>query len=885
MKKHFNLFALCMCLALLANPVSAKASEKVQESAEAKSFSELIEEKPIYALVYNTYEYQVKESPGSLESVVTVSSGQQVILQDCTLVGSDLWFLCDIVKDGIPYQGFIEQKYIISGDRQYNQWLEEIDAGGSDAIVYADAAGGSSVRSSDFANYVNQYFPYEYRQALIELHQKHPQWSFVPFYTGLDWNTVIRNEMVPTRNLIYKTAKDEWKSKAEGDYDPSTGTYIGKSGPNWVQASQEAVEYFMNPMNFLDEKSVFMFEQLTYDAGAHVHSGVEAVLRGTWMSNKALEDGSWPSYAAAFMEIASRTGVSPYHLASRIRQEQGTAGDSSLISGTVEGYEGYYNYFNISASGSTNSEIIANGLTYARKRGWNSRFASLLGGAQIISSSYISKGQDTLYLQKFDVDGSYDGLYSHQYMQNVQAPYTEGQKVFDAYNAIASIGNSFVFKIPVYNNLGVYEGNINSELKSFALNKNAEGRYYLQGEIVVVEWVNGVSTVPPEKPVMYFESTDGEEKIDVYVTPTGTNTYYFDRFIEGLTVGREYVFRVESGSEKNISAAKSMTLLLGNSSLAGSADLGKLGSQMLRYYTNSRGELVICAEEYHYVGNINSELKGLTLNTNEQGATYLAGEIVVVEWVDGVSTVPSEPPVMAFKSSSGEEITVFVTPTGTNTYYFDRFIEGLKVGEEYYFEISSGSSYNISDYKTMRVNLDTSPQMEPEADLGETGGSTLAYKRNGAGELTIFCKTREYRGDVNSQLERIEGRNVDGIDYISGEIIIVEWVDGKSTVPSALPKMWLESEDGLESMEVFVTPTGTNTYYFDRGFGYLRPEVGYTLRVESGSLWNQSEHRSMIVTVDGLPQQEGLLCQTEAQDIGYRMDRERRWFVICAENR
>lgn len=250
MKKHSNLFALCMCLALLASPMPTKASEKVQESAEAKSFSELIEEKPIYALVYNTYEYQVKESPGSPDSVVTVSSGQQVILQDCTLVGRDLWFLCDIVKDGIPYQGFIEQKYIISGDRQYNQWLEEIDAGGSDAIVYADAAGGSSVRSSDFANYVNQYFPYEYRQALIELHQKHPQWSFVPFYTGLDWNTVIRNEMVPTRNLIYKTAKDEWKSKAEGNYDPSTGTYIGKSGPNWVQASQEAVEYFMNPMNF-----------------------------------------------------------------------------------------------------------------------------------------------------------------------------------------------------------------------------------------------------------------------------------------------------------------------------------------------------------------------------------------------------------------------------------------------------------------------------------------------------------------------------------------------------------------------------------------------------------------------------------------------------------
>ena len=161
----------------------------------------------------------------------------------------------------------------------------------------------------------------------------------------------------------------------------------------------------------------------------------------------------------------------------------------------------------------------------------------------------------------------------------------------------------------------------------------------------------------------------------------------------------------------------------------------------------------------------------------------------------------------------------------------------------------------------------------------------LAYKRNDAGELTIFCKAREYSGDINSQLVRIESRNEEGIDYISGEIIIVEWVDGTSTVPSALPKMSMESEDGLESMEVFVTPTGTNTYYFDRSFGYLRPEVGYSLKVDSGSSWNQSEHRSMTVSADGLLQQEGALYQTGTQDIGYRVDEERRWLVIYAENR
>lgn len=882
MKEKIFIVLLCVCALITGGPMHVHAAE----NAMASSFSALAEDKPVYALLYNAYEYEMRKTPQQEDSVVTVPGGQQLTLLECVEADGKLWFRCETAVDDVTYQGFVEQQYIISADLRYNQWLNEFNARNGDIKIHVDKAGGTSVADTEFVNYVTQYFPYEYRAALIELHQKHPQWKFVPFYTGLDWDYVIDNEMVPTRNLVYWTAPDEWKSKAEGDYDPVTGTYIGKSGPNWLQASRTAVEHFMDPTNFLDEKSIFMFEQLTYDTGTHVQNGVEAILKGTWMYANALEDGSWPSYASAFMEIALQTGVSPYHLASRIRLEQGVAGTSRLISGVEPGYEGYYNYFNVKASGATNEEIVKNGLTYAKNNGWNTRFAALLGGARVISGSYISKGQDTLYLQKFDVDPSYNGLFSHQYMQNVQAPYTEGRKVYDAYKAIGNLENNFVFKIPVYNKMGTYEGNINSELKSFSLKTNEEGKYYLQGEIVVVEWVDGVSTVPREKPIMYFESTDGQEKIDVYVTSIGTNTYYFDRFIEGLTVGREYVFKVISGSDKNVSATKGMTLLLSNSSLPNSGTLGRIHSQELEYGTNAAGELVIGAKKYNYAGNINSELKKFALNANGQGATYLSGEIVVVEWVDGVSTVPDETPVMKFKSVSGAELEVFVTPTGTNTYYFDRFIEGLAVGEEYYFEISSGSPYNVSDHKTMRVNLDTSPQMAPEAVLGEIGGNTLVYRRDEAGQMVISCYSKEYVGDVNSQLNSLVGRNIDGVDYIGGEIIVVEWVNGVATVPAALPVMHLVSADGVETMEVFVTSLGTNTFYFDRSVSYLRPETQYTLTVQSGSSWNQSDHKSMVISGAGLAQQEGLLCQTGTQDIWFRVDADQNQLVIYAtENR
>ena len=130
-------------------------------------------------------------------------------------------------------------------------------------------------------------------------------------------------------------------------------------------------------------------------------------------------------------------------------QEQGVRGDSALISGAY----GAYNYFNVKASGATDTEILANGIAYAQSQGWVTRYASILGGAQVVGGNYISKGQDSLYLQKFDVDASYYGLYSHQYMQNIQAPRSEATTTKKMYANAGSLNSAFVFKIPVYNNM------------------------------------------------------------------------------------------------------------------------------------------------------------------------------------------------------------------------------------------------------------------------------------------------------------------------------------------------------------------------------------------------------------------------------------------------
>jgi hypothetical protein len=181
--------------------------------------------------------------------------------------------------------------------------------------------------------------------------------------------------------------------------------------------------------------------------------GINAILKGTFMVNDRLDtDGTTFSYADVFMNAGKTYGVSPYHLASRVRQEQGVYGTSVMISGTYAGFEGFYNYFNIGASGGDKTTVIINGLTEAKTAGWTSHYLALMGGSQKVAKNYISIGQDTLYFQKFNVVYK-PGLYWKQYMQNVEAAISEGKTIGKGYYEYISAEDAFIFRIPVYDNM------------------------------------------------------------------------------------------------------------------------------------------------------------------------------------------------------------------------------------------------------------------------------------------------------------------------------------------------------------------------------------------------------------------------------------------------
>lgn len=295
-----------------------------------------------------------------------------------------------------------------------------------------------------------------YEKLISSLKQKHPTWSFTILDTGLDWNEVIKNETVAShgRSLIYYTNNGSWVCSTCGDKPYDSG--------KWKCASETAVAYYMDPRNWLNENNIFQFEDLSYNEKVHNVEGVNKILKDVLWANGTNIAYTKPdgivatiekTYAQVIMEAAKEAGVSPYHLAARIKQEQGAkVAASSTGNGKYEGYVGYYNLFNIKATG---SNIIANALKHAKEEGWDNPEKSIKGGAKFIAAEYIKRGQSTLYLQKFDVDNSDGAMYYHQYMQNISAALTEGNTVRSSYESMGMLDSNLNFVIPVYKNMPV----------------------------------------------------------------------------------------------------------------------------------------------------------------------------------------------------------------------------------------------------------------------------------------------------------------------------------------------------------------------------------------------------------------------------------------------
>ncbi len=187
------------------------------------------------------------------------------------------------------------------------------------------------------------------------------------------------------------------------------------------------------------------------------------------------------------MKAASEAQINPLHIVATIYQElgRGTDGIPRAISGTVSGYEGYYNFYNYGATDGAGA--VERGLAKAKELGWNNPEYALVDGAKrVLASGYISAGQTTKYFYKFDVVGneilteamgsktySSGDFYSHQYMTNVRDPASQAGSLYDIYADNGILDAKLTFLIPVYNNMPA------SNSKPTSLTANDGQLYYI----------------------------------------------------------------------------------------------------------------------------------------------------------------------------------------------------------------------------------------------------------------------------------------------------------------------------------------------------------------------------------------------------------------------
>lgn len=342
-----------------------------------------------------------------------------------------------------------------------------------------------------------QGFSESYIEDLAALQKAHPNWKFVAFKTGIDFDDAVKGELAGT---------------------PTTETNL---------------RAYLDPRNWLNEKYIFQFESIKKSDAVQSVSSVNAILKKTWMASSKINyfDTQGISktvtevntYADAMIKASNYTNMSANYIAAKIRQENGGATYSATaVCGTRPPFQGMFNYFNIGAyttamdglawaagflkankdtvlydgTNATASPIVtvSNGqrMTYVKEDGeyyrvtlynelgngkyedketgyilksdvnttymgnygrpWTDPNKAIYYGAKYIANGYLTY-QYTMYLQKFNVNAQSGNLYRHEYMTNVSGAASEGYHLYSGYSNAGLLNSAHTFYIPVFNNM------------------------------------------------------------------------------------------------------------------------------------------------------------------------------------------------------------------------------------------------------------------------------------------------------------------------------------------------------------------------------------------------------------------------------------------------
>lgn len=412
----------------------------------------------------------------------------------------------------------------------------------------------------------NDGFPDSYLPYLAEIHARHPNWKFNARLINLTFDEVVAGESFNGRSLLdgrnnsfdknyFSMGLDTYNILSDTFYD-----YATESG--WYNASSEAIAFYLDPRNYLNEKYIFAFEPLLYNSGYTAGQINDILNQGFW--NAVYGEGS--KVGEDIINASKEADISAMHIASRIRQEiNGISESDPRLGGEFSYndtiYSGYYNFYNIAVYGQNK---IVNGMVYAMNNGWDTPYKGLLGGAKFIREGYIGVGQDTVYYEKFDVrNNDVASMYSHQYQQNLSVAFNETNTSFNRYVTYDNyLERENTFIIPVYKEMPNYTvtspriGNPNNYLKDLQIDGNTVNGFAYDNYSYDITLPAGTSSIEVKATKINNNASisgvgkitidSDDKKIDIIVTAENKRTRTYTLNITRLKASEEDIIDIST---------------------------------------------------------------------------------------------------------------------------------------------------------------------------------------------------------------------------------------------------------------------------------------------------------------------------------------------------
>ena len=656
-----------------------------------------------------------------------------------------------------------------------------------------------------------------YKEKINEIKSIYPNIRIL--YTGLDWNTVIANEtsLAHGRNLISNDSGNEWLCQ-----ECKNNGRIYDSGLSC--ASVDAVKYMMDPRNHINLVDIFQFQELNTPVGTTVNE-ISTVLQYQNTSYLANDLDAM----SAFAEVAINKSLNAYHLVTRVIQEQGRSGTSTLSSGlgyTGNGYRNYgYGYFNLFSIGATRKssdpiyKIYLNALDKAAIEGWSTRGASIRGGGNFVGDSYINVGQNTLYLQKFDVYNTSGQLYWHQYMQNLYGAKNEAKILYDCYSATGIQNNKeFRFLIPVYENMPAKEcqepgTQYTGYMTSYMFDKMKLVNNKITGNLVVQEWINNVTQEQPKKTPKVYLVDSNNKKVECIVNYVEPYLYNFVVDMNNITTLQDYYIEVQCADSNNISDHVVVKIEFDNN-----YSIGTLYSYNV-YIENS-------VLKFSYNGYMTSSPYGnISVNNN-----ILSGNLIVQEWIDGVKQVePKVNPIIVLKADDGTVGNCYVEYIEPYVYKYSVDLNNIDKNKKYKIEVQCGTIKNISDQTKVEVKYS-------DCQIG-------IYKNN-----IVTIENGKIRFVVNGYMTNNPYGEISlSGNIITGRLVIQEWINGVTQVePTSMPKIILKATTG-NNIEGTIRKIEPYVYEYRFDLSSANKEASYEMEVQCTDANNISTHKDVVV--------------------------------------